>query len=284
MIASGKERRRLALAAATIVMLVAPVRGFTQEPEGARDHPMVPRMPGYQIGDYSFNEFEAGVFPLPDDVEKTIEGRHWRIQYFLKEGARRSSELEILRNYSNAFKSKNWKVERLDEPGDGVFSLKTAASEIWCRVRTAGEGGEGYALEIVEKAGMEQSIELNASELAKALAANPSVAIRGILFDTGKATIKPDSEQVLQTIGDVLRNDAALKLEIQGHTDNVGLKAANQTLSYERAEAVRQHLITRLGIAAGRLTAAGFGDTRPVASNSTEDGRAQNRRVELVKK
>lgn len=255
-----------------------------QDPPGAKDHPMVPRMPNYHIMEMTFNEFEAGTFPLPNDREKQIEGKHWNISYQLNENAKANSELEILRNYLNAFKAKNFKTELLLEPSDAVFSLKTASSEIWVRVRPGGGGGEGYAIEIVEKQAMEQTIELNPSELAKALDANGSVAIHGILFDTGKATIKPDSEKVLQTIGDVLKANAALKLEIQGHTDNVGQKAANQTLSQQRAEAVRQHLITKCGIASARLTAAGFGDTKPVAPNTTEDGRAQNRRVELVKK
>ena len=274
----------VALAVAA-VWLVVPVHARArQDIPGSKDHPMVPRMPSYMIGDYGFNEFESANFPLGNDREKTVEGKHWKFNYQLKDGAKRSSELEILRNYANAFKAKSWKVEYYQEPGIGVFSLKTAGSEIWCRVTPAGGEGDNYALEIIEKTGMEQSLELNASELAKALDANGSVAIHGILFDTGKATIKPDSEQVLQTIGDVLKNNAALKLEIQGHTDNVGVKAANQTLSLQRAEAVRQYLITKFGVAAARLTALGFGDTKPTAPNTTEDGRAQNRRVELVKK
>lgn len=265
-------------------LLTVALGAVAQEPPGAKDHPMVPRMPSYQILEYDFQEFEAATFPLPNDAEKTIEGKHWRITYTLKPGAKQSSELEILRNYSAAFKSKNFKTELMGEPREGVFSLKTATSEMWVRVISGGGGGEGYSLEILEKQAMEQSIELNPSELAKALDANGSVAIHGILFDTAKSTIKPDSEKVLQTIGDVLKANAALKLEIQGHTDNVGQKAANQTLSQQRAEAVRQYLITKFGIAAARLTAAGFGDTKPVAPNTTEEGRTQNRRVELVKK
>ena len=269
-----------------VMALVAPmvVNARHQDPPGAKDHPMVPRMPNYHIMEMNFAEFEGATFPLPNDREKQIEGKHWNISYQLNENAKANSELEILRNYANAFKAKNFKTELMLEPGDGVFSLKTAASEIWVRVRPGGGGGEGYNIEIVEKQAMEQSIELNPSELAKALDTNGSVAIHGILFDTGKASIKSDSEKVLQTIGDVLKANAALKLEIQGHTDNVGQKAANQTLSQQRAESVRQYLITKFGIASARLTAVGFGDSKPVGPNTTEDGRAQNRRVELVKK
>jgi len=274
-----------ALIAIAVVMLLAPTHASAQQDtEGAKDHPVVPRMPGFYIGDFTYNDFESANYPWKPDVDKTLEGKHWRFTYFIKEGQRHPSELEILRNYAAAFKAKNWTVEYLEEPAKTVFSLKTATSEIWCLVNPSGGGGESYQVEISEKAGMEQSIELNAGELAKALDANGSVTIHGILFDTGKATIRPDSEKVLATIGELLKANAALKLEIQGHTDNVGAKAANQTLSQQRADAVRQYLITKFGIAAARLTAAGFGDTKPVGPNTTEDGRAQNRRVELVKK
>jgi hypothetical protein len=110
-----------------------------------------------------------------------------------------------------------------------------------------------------------------------------SIALHNILFDTGRATIAPASQPALAPIGEVLKADPSLRLEIQGHTDNVGQKAANLALSQARAAAVRDELIKTFGIAPDRLTATGFGDTKPVADNSTEQGRAQNRRVELVK-
>lgn len=110
-----------------------------------------------------------------------------------------------------------------------------------------------------------------------------SIALHNILFDTGKATITPASQPALATIGEVLKADPSLRLEIQGHTDNVGQKTANLALSQARAAAVRDELIKTFGVAPDRLTATGFGDTKPVADNSTDQGRAQNRRVELVK-
>ena len=108
--------------------------------------------------------------------------------------------------------------------------------------------------------------------------------MHNILFDTGKATIKPESSAALAPIGEVLKADASLRLEIQGHTDNVGAKAANQTLSQQRAAAVRDYLVKTFAIAPDRLTATGLGDTKPIADNATDAGRAQNRRVELVKR
>jgi len=81
-----------------------------------------------------------------------------------------------------------------------------------------------------------------------------------------------------------MKSDPALKLEIQGHTDNVGAPAANLKLSPERAASVRAYLVASAGVAPARLTTAGLGDTKPIGDNKTEAGRAQNRRVELVKK
>ena len=126
-------------------------------------------------------------------------------------------------------------------------------------------------------------VELSVAGLAKALGDEGSAVIRGIRFDTGAATIRPESAAVLAIVGEVLKGDGALRLEIQGHTDNTGAKATNLRVSQARAEAVRDYLISTFGVAADRLAATGFGDARPVASNATEDGRAQNRRVELVK-
>jgi len=89
---------------------------------------------------------------------------------------------------------------------------------------------------------------------------------------------------MLDQVVALLKQDQSLKLEVQGHTDNVGAAAANLKLSQDRAAAVKDYLVTTGGIAAARLTTAGFGDTKPVAPNTTDEGRAQNRRVELVKK
>jgi outer membrane protein OmpA-like peptidoglycan-associated protein len=126
-------------------------------------------------------------------------------------------------------------------------------------------------------------VELTAPRLAKALNEAGSVIVRGIRFDSGTATIRSESAPLFAAIAEVLKNDRSLKLGIEGHTDNAGTAAANLRLSQARAAAVRDRLIRMFGIAADRLTATGFGDARPIASNSTEGGREQNRRVELVK-
>ncbi len=144
--------------------------------------------------------------------------------------------------------------------------------------------GSEYSILVVEKTAMDQQVTLNAATIAAALNEKGSLALRNILFDTGRATLRPESATELGLVIEVLRADATLRLEVQGHTDNVGQPAANLTLSRQRAETVRDYLIKTGRIAAERLTATGHGDTRPVAPNTTEDGRAENRRVEIVKK
>lgn len=120
-------------------------------------------------------------------------------------------------------------------------------------------------------------------ELYQKLENEGRVATRGVLFATGSDEIQPESTPTLEEIGAMLTDNPDLRLTIEGHTDNVGDDAANQTLSEQRAEAVRQYLVSEHGIDAGRLEAAGLGATRPVASNDTPEGREQNRRVELVR-
>jgi outer membrane protein OmpA-like peptidoglycan-associated protein len=109
------------------------------------------------------------------------------------------------------------------------------------------------------------------------------VAVRDILFDTDRATIRPASEEVLSKIGAMLTEHPELRLMIEGHTDDQGEFDHNMTLSTERAEAVRAYLVERFGVEADRLKTMGLGPTQPVDGNDTDEGRQKNRRVELVR-
>jgi OOP family OmpA-OmpF porin len=109
-------------------------------------------------------------------------------------------------------------------------------------------------------------------------------ATQGILFDVGESTVKPESTPTLKQIADVLKQNPSLKVEIQGNTDNVGSAAANLKLSDARANAVKDLLVSEYGVTADQITAKGYGSTKPVGPNATAEGRANNRRVELVKK
>ncbi|MBP9200275.1 MAG: photosynthetic reaction center subunit M [Gemmatimonadales bacterium] len=124
---------------------------------------------------------------------------------------------------------------------------------------------------------------VSAADIAAGLAASGRVSTQAILFAPGSATLLPASRAQLDEIGRALTENTGLKLAIEGHTDNAGDPTLNLGLSERRAGAVRDFLIANHGIAAARLTATGLGETMPVAANDTPEGRAQNRRVELVK-
>jgi OOP family OmpA-OmpF porin len=106
------------------------------------------------------------------------------------------------------------------------------------------------------------------------------IVLRGVTFDFDRATIRPDAAAILAEAARILREESDLDVAVDGHTDAMGTDAYNQRLSERRARAVEESLV-RLGVGASRLRPQGFGETRPVASNETEEGRAQNRRVEL---
>jgi outer membrane protein OmpA-like peptidoglycan-associated protein len=105
--------------------------------------------------------------------------------------------------------------------------------------------------------------------------------LKGITFETAKATILPESYPQLDIVAEFMTRKRSARLEIAGHTDNVGNPKANKALSQKRAIACRSYLISK-GIDGGRITAVGHGDTRPVAPNDTEEGRQQNRRIEAI--
>jgi outer membrane protein OmpA-like peptidoglycan-associated protein len=126
-------------------------------------------------------------------------------------------------------------------------------------------------------------IAAGGKKLYDALAASGRVATQGIYFDTGSDHIRGESNGTLKEIATMLQEHPDLKLLIEGHTDNVGAPAANLTLSQKRAEAVKAALVATYGVDASRLTAKGFGASKPAAPNTTPEGRQTNRRVELVK-
>jgi len=148
-------------------------------------------------------------------------------------------------------------------------------------IRVSLGGGEEDAMAVYVT-----SIRVAESEtdvLYDALAAKGRWVTRGILFATGKADVQPESRPVLKEIASTLKQHADLKILIEGHTDNVGSSASNLALSDARAAAVKSTLVSDFGVDGSRITTKGLGDTKPSVPNTTSAGRAQNRRVEVVK-
>ncbi|MEW5721660.1 MAG: OmpA family protein [Thermodesulfobacteriota bacterium] len=119
-------------------------------------------------------------------------------------------------------------------------------------------------------------------ELKKKLSEEKRARIYGILFDTNSAAIRPESKPVLDEVLELLKSEPDWQLTIEGHTDSVGSDEHNQTLSKQRADSVKAYLVGG-GVDEARLKTVGYGESKPVSDNDTELGRAQNRRVELVR-
>ena len=150
----------------------------------------------------------------------------------------------------------------------------------WAILDTRSNGA--YELEIVDEAGLDLSLEFDAAAMLEALTRDGKVAIYGILFDVNRAALWPGSGEVIDTVADMLKANPDLGIEVQGHTDSTGTADRNRQLSLERARAVAAAL-SLYGVEAKRLVPRGFGQDQPVADNATEEGRQQNRRVELVR-
>lgn len=277
------------------LLLCAATAFAAQDPydsEGSADHPEIVRFPGFHI-DYSkktdYDEVQLateGFNSSNEPIGVIKAGKHWAINYCLNEDGRQPSAIELLKNYENAFRKTGGVLvkrhPRSGPPESAVYRVPLPkGGERWMQLDVFNDA-TCYLLNIVDVGAMEQKIEFSAGEMAKTIKKDGYIALNGIQFDTGKATIKPESAPLLDEVVSLLKHDKALKLSIEGHTDNVGDKRANALLSKQRAESVVNYLTSR-GIAGKRLKFVGKGDAIPVADNRSESGRAKNRRVELVR-
>jgi outer membrane protein OmpA-like peptidoglycan-associated protein len=202
-------------------------------------------------GCYEYNE---GLF------DGTVEGRVMQLTWV--EGSNRGPAVFVFAPDGRAFRGTWW---RGTDKG-------TAPAGEWTGTRaSAAVGGCPHWSGSVS------------GELRKGLAASGRVRLYGILFDTDKATIKPESLPTLDEVVTLMGGEPQWQLTVEGHTDATGAAAHNQTLSEQRAAAVKVYLVAK-GVAGSRLATAGFGASKPVSDNATELGRAQNRRVELVRR
>ena len=265
-------------------MLCLPVFGF-QEPdaEGCKDSKLMTRFRGCVISECRSNEFDTaqmliGRTPAADEIFKDVEGALEEITYSCPEGI---SALQLSRNAETAMRQAGFTIVYNGKDGWDNPSVTGSKGGQWIFVRQAPASNTYTMLAVLQKK-MDQEMAVNAEGLAAEIEKSGHVAVYGINFDTGKATLKPESEAVLGEIQKVLSTRADWKMRVEGHTDNTGSKPANQNLSAQRAASVAAWLAAH-GIAKAQLTTQGFGDSKPVADNATDEGRARNRRVELVK-
>ena len=297
--------KRISVGAMALLLLAATTVS-AQDAEGCKDHPLFTRMPNTHITDCQTLQFDMRGFPVgpgildePRTKAIEVEGPVQWLNYELNEGAMKPSGLQIMRNFENAAKKAGGTIEgqypgwckamyddgKMPKMGNGCMSYALTAKflrgnrEIWVFI-VAGESDGNYLLTVSEREAMKQDISVN--ELADKLTKDGFIALY-VNFATGKSTILPDAAATLDAAAGALKAAGAFQVEVAGHTDNVGTLETNQKLSQERAQSVMAALVQR-GIPATRLVAKGYGQTTPVADNRTEEGRAKNRRVELVKK
>ena len=250
---------------------------------GSRDPNLFSRMPGFHIYNYEELEFDRFEFPVASGKTQAVEGRHVHVDYYANDGITLPSALQVTRNYTNSVKAIGGKVVYEYEDGGRyytTFQVVKGNAESWAFVEGSGNGM--YNVHVVEKEAMRQGVVANADAMAGSIRDTGKVALYGITFDTDKADVKPESGPALAEIVKLLKGDPRLAVYVVGHTDNAGAFDHNVKLSQARAAAVVAVLTTKHGIAAARLTSFGAGPVSPVASNATPEGRAKNRRVEIV--
>jgi OmpA-OmpF porin, OOP family len=272
-----KIKKGLAILVLGLSMTGAGPAALAQEKDagGCKDHPLISRMNNYYIAscEKSFNSFDFYV----KEGNKTLEGERTKIQYSLQEGSPQPSFLQVRRNYGNAVKNIGG-IVLYDDDRRGTFRVTKGGKETWIALEVFNEG-RNYELVIVEMEAMTQ--EVTADAMYDALNKDGFIALY-INFDTGKSEIKPESMGTIEQIATVLKAHPDLKVSIEGHTDNVGTPQSNKTLSQQRAKSVMS-AVAQKGVSVNRMTAVGWGQEKPIADNRSEEGKAKNRRVEVVK-
>jgi OmpA-OmpF porin, OOP family len=274
----------------SIAVLMVGAAAGAEDVAGSKDHALLTRYPDSHITEYTKNynatEYQVGAKGAPPKTE-TVEGDVTTIRYFYASPEQQPSPLQLIRNYQNAIKQIGGAVvyERLPrdlDAGETTLKVTTGGKDVWIKVLPDifSAPTQSYQLVVTEVAAMAQVVSAN--QLLDELNRNGYVALY-VNFDTGKADLKDDGVATVKEIVKLLNGNPGIKLSVEGHTDNVGDAASNKKLSEARARSVASAIIAG-GVANTRLTSIGYGQEKPVADNRSEEGRAKNRRVELVRK
>lgn len=256
------------------------------------EHPFIRPFPGSVLAENmsKYANFDSYKFyVINEETQKReeieVKGKKWQLLYEVRtpsgDRVQDISKLEFFENYKAAALEMGGKVV-YEDTGQMVLTIpRDDGGMTWCRVNPVANLGQQY-LVIIDEEGFKKSLTFSPVELKEALDRDGRVILYDILFDYDQATLKQESDKQLQHIVSLLLQNPDLKVEIQGHTDNEGEAEYNLTLSEKRANTVFQYL-QLFGITPERLLAKGYGESQPVSSNDTEEGRAKNRRVELVR-
>jgi outer membrane protein OmpA-like peptidoglycan-associated protein len=230
---------------------------------------LVHQFAAFKLDACEVKDFDSMNLELADG-EKLVAGRVMETTYKLADESKDPVPLAVWKNYVSALQGIGAKLlTREDDVNRAVLNRKTPQGEYWY-IYVHGSGNEEST---------------TSYSLVTLLAGGPApkkctLTVYGINFDFDKDTLRPDSMPVLEQVRLLFANDAAYSAEVGGHTDNQGARDYNAKLSARRADAVKAWLVSK-GIAAGRITTAGYGDTRPLVPNSSDANKAKNRRVEL---
>lgn len=272
------------------------------------DHPLVTPYAGSKRNKRQFESYTdyrriIGVDKARHVITETLEGKLTSILYDNPQGR---SSLEIIRNYEQALKARGFVIDYQMSGGEtwvdntakingmirygqdvryftGRLKYGEGTAYVSILVYREGHGFGRTTVQVLETAQMDTGmVSVDESAMAAELDRSGQINLQGVYFDTGKATLKPASADAIEDVVALMSQRHELKLQIVGHTDSFGNASANQILSQDRANAVRNALLAR-GVLPDRLVAYGLGSTQPIASNTTSEGRAQNRRVMLLR-
>lgn len=259
---------------------------FAQQKADCNTHPVFSLMPNHSVRnceEKDFGEIEIYVNdPKQGRITEKRSGHYHFAQIkFDGEFSKTPSAVQIAENYANAIKNAGGTITY--KSSSGVYGkVKKAGNTYWVSVTTDGSGD--YWMYTVREEAMKQEVTVTADVIKNAIKDEGKIAFYGIYFDTDKSVIKPESDPTLAEIAKYLKANAGTSVYIVGHTDNTGDFNHNLALSKERADAVVAKLISAYGINKTQVTAQGIASLSPVASNDTNEGKAKNRRVEIVKK
>lgn len=314
-------RNFFVLTASMVIAASFPVSGQA-DIDGAYDHPEIPRMAGSNIVYFDRTEYDRVEIPLGpinrdqviEDTE-TVEGEVLTMTYALDNPD--ISTLQMKRNYRRALEERGFDIlyaasnrelqternyfrfinhdifdrsagpRRLDRDRDlRYLAARSPDGEVMASILAfQARSGPAVLVTVVTDDEMDTQMDhqpLTVSEMEAGLMADGRVAVQDILFEFDSARILPQSSESLATVAELLSDAAGMALLVVGHTDNSGSYDYNLSLSMARAQAVVDYLIGQHSVAGDRLQAAGAGMMAPIASNRTDEGRALNRRVELV--